>query len=486
MANLGSYEQEEIIKLAKNYLDAHWEEMLSNISTLVKIPSIEDLTAARKGMPFGPKAAEALSCALNIAENLGLSTQNMDGYIGIADFEGQSPVQIGIIGHVDVVDAGPGWTVNPFDITERDGYLLGRGVADDKGPTLIALHAVAFWVSFFASKGLKPPRTVRFLIGCNEETGMGDVIEYRRRYPDPAFLFTPDADFPVCYGEKGIANLEIHSAPIQNAAILEISGGLAVNAVPGIAQAKLACSDPQSLIELSSSCSDISGIEVSSDCSDAVLIVAKGKSAHASTPNEGINAIGILADFLLKTKLCNSDEAAFLSLVKDACEHTDGSSLGIDSSDDDFGPLTLCCGIISKQGDKLTQTLDVRYPSTIESSTILSRCNELSQRAGGTAKLTLDKPPFLVDPNSAEIQALLSAYNETTGEDASPFTMGGGTYARMFSKAASFGPEKPWVKKPDWLGAMHGPDEGISIELLREAFMIYVLTIGRLLWADLD
>ena len=78
-----------------------------------------------------------------------------------------------------------------------------------------------------------------------------------------------------------------------------------------------------------------------------------------------------------------------------------------------------------------------------------------------------------MDPQSHEIQALLRAYNDATGENAVPFTMGGGTYARMFSNAASFGPEKPWVPVPNWVGSMHGPNEGISEKNLQEALRIY-------------
>lgn len=78
-----------------------------------------------------------------------------------------------------------------------------------------------------------------------------------------------------------------------------------------------------------------------------------------------------------------------------------------------------------------------------------------------------------MDPNCPEVQTLLNAYNSATGENAQPFTMGGGTYARMFSKAASFGPEKPWIPVPEWVGGMHSPDEGISEESLKEALAIY-------------
>jgi len=77
------------------------------------------------------------------------------------------------------------------------------------------------------------------------------------------------------------------------------------------------------------------------------------------------------------------------------------------------------------------------------------------------------------------------AYNQATGEDAKPFTMKGGTYARVFSTGVSFGPEKPWETKPDWVGSMHGPDEGIREDLLKQAFSIYVRTIGRLMKLDL-
>ncbi len=94
-------------------------------------------------------------------------------------------------------------------------------------------------------------------------------------------------------------------------------------------------------------------------------------------------------------------------------------------------------------------------------------------------------PPFLVEPDSPAIQALLNAYNEATGEDAKPFTMGGGTYAREFTSGASFGPEKPWEKDPDWVGIMHGPDEGVSEELLKQSFRIYALTFDKLMRLDL-
>ena len=96
-----------------------------------------------------------------------------------------------------------------------------------------------------------------------------------------------------------------------------------------------------------------------------------------------------------------------------------------------------------------------------------------------------DKEPFLMPPDSPAVQAMLSAYNGATGEDAEPFTMKGGTYARVFTTGVSFGPEKPWELKPDWVGNMHGPDEGIREDLLKQALSIYIRTIDNLMELDL-
>ena len=71
------------------------------------------------------------------------------------------------------------------------------------------------------------------------------------------------------------------------------------------------------------------------------------------------------------------------------------------------------------------------------------------------------------------------------GQGLQPFTQGGGTYARKFSCAASFGPEMPWIEMPEWAGGMHGPDETVPEELLKKAFKIYALTIARLMELDL-
>lgn len=74
-----------------------------------------------------------------------------------------------VYGHYDVQPPDPVdlWDSPPFTMTERDGRLYGRGISDDKGPLLIALHSLA---AFVAVDG-KLPLNIKILIEGEEETG---------------------------------------------------------------------------------------------------------------------------------------------------------------------------------------------------------------------------------------------------------------------------------------------------------------------------
>ncbi len=466
---------EELTKKIDAYLDDNWDVMVEDIATLVRIPSFLESDKAADGAPFGPGPKQALDAALGIAERMGFQTHDAEGYIGFADFPGASDTQIGIIGHTDVVPAGPGWTFEPYEVTRKDGYLMGRGTLDDKGPSMVALHAMKFW----KDQGAQFPYTLRFLFGTNEESGMGDVAYYHLHYDDPAFLFTPDAEFPVCYGEKGGFDGLLMSKPLPESerVIVSFTGGAATNAVPGLADAVVKAK--------AGDLPDTDRILVTEEGPGRARLSATGKSAHASLPDDGVNAIGLIVDYLLEHDLCSPDERAFLELDQKLLNHTDGSGLGIQAQDEYFGPLTVVGGTMEIKDDRFVQSLDSRFPTSITADEITERVRQLAERIGGAFENTLLMEPFLVKPDSPVIQALLDAYNEATGEDAKPFTMGGGTYAREFKAGASFGPEKPWVKDPDWVGGMHGPDEGVSEELLKQSFKIYALTIQKLMELDL-
>ena len=429
-------DRKEIVAAAEAYWDDHRDAIVADIAKLVEIPSTEDLAAA------GPAAA--LDAALEIAEGMGMTVTNCEGHIGFADLAGKTEKQLGIIGHVDVVPAGPGWSFEPFKVTEKDGYLMGRGCLDDKGPSVVALHAV----KCLSDLDVERPYAMRFIFGANEETGMADVTWYLEKYESPAFLFTPDADFPVCYGEKGGYDGCITSAPIADPVILDISGGVVTNADAGDGTAR---------------------------------IDAAGVNAHAAWPERGISAIMLLANYLLENGLCNQQEREFLELVQSLVSDTTGAGVGIATADEYFGPLTVVGGTIRKEGDRLVQTMDSRWPTSITAEEITAALTKLTDNIGATFENTLLMVPFLVKPDDPEIQVLQDAFQFVTGDtEHKPFTIGGGTYAREFKKGASFGVNMPWIENPDWVGGEHGPDEGVSEELLKTSFKIYVLALAEL------
>lgn len=459
------------------YLDAHWDEVVADIDSLVRIASVEDLASAAPGAPFGPGPRQALDQALAIAGRMGLEVHDCDGYMGYADLPGASDTQIGIIGHVDVVPAGTGWNWPPYEVTRHDGYLIGRGVIDDKGPIMVALHVVKFWMDRMAQTGEKLPYTVRVLFGACEENDMKDVPYYRDRFADPAFLFTPDSQFPVGYGESGICSGTLKSAPVEGGDIVELQGGQATNAVPSDASAIVRMGEPASR--------EYEGIEIEPCGQGVYRVQARGVAAHASTPELGVNAIGILAGYLLDSHVGTPEERAFLELMQKLHRHADGSGFGIACADEHFGKLTTVGGMAWIESGRICQSIDFRYPTTITSSEIERRVNAVAAESGATFTMEHDKEPFLMEPVSAAVLALLDAYNEATGEHRSGITSKGGTYARMFTTGVSFGVEKPWEEKPAWVGGMHGPDEGVSEELLRESFAIYARTLGKLMQLDL-
>ena len=256
-----------------------------------------------------------------------------------------------------------------------------------------------------------------------------------------------------------------------------MKGGAATNAVPGEAEATI-------LINTD----DLQGtdnITLERLDEDRVRIFAKGKSAHASMPETGVNAIALIIDYLLENNIGTPKEQDWFKFEKALLENTDGSGVGLATSDEHFGPLTIIGGTVATENDCFVQTVDSRYPTSISGDEIQAILSEQADKVGAGVENTMLLPPFLVSPESPVIQALLSAYNEATGQDAKPFTIGGGTYAREFTSGASFGPEMPWSEIPEWVGGMHGPDEGVSIDLLKEAFRIYVLTIDKLMQLDL-
>src|SRR3712207_3687114 len=115
------------------------EDIIKSVQESVKIKSVEE--EAKGDMPFGEGIQKALEHALNLAKTLGFRTKNVDNMIGYAEF-GQGDEMIAVLGHLDVVPEGDGWTYLPYAAEIHDGKMYGRGTTDDKGPTIASLYSL--------------------------------------------------------------------------------------------------------------------------------------------------------------------------------------------------------------------------------------------------------------------------------------------------------------------------------------------------------
>ena len=415
----------------------------------------------------GPRAA--LDKALEIAAELGLETYNAEGYIGWAQ---TGPIAGGqkylaTITHTDVVPEGNGWDADPYTVRVRDGWLLGRGVSDDKGPGILCLYAL----KYLKDSGIELKYPVRALLGTNEETNMHDVDYYAAHYPMPAFCFTPDAEFPVCNGEKGGFNGEIVSPKLENGVILDFQGGVARNAVPDRAFCTVRVA-PDAI-----ECTE--GVTKEAGENGATVLRGQGKSGHAAMPAGTVNAISLLVDCLLHNHIGTEAEQAYLRVLQKLHAATDGSAVGIAADDGLFDPLTIIGGTIGQEDGVIRQSFDCRYPTNTDPEKMTAALEQVCGTAAHLENLT-SRVPFYIAADSPAIQTLINTYNEVTGEQQTPFTMGGGTYARHFPYAVSFGPEHTDVAIPAFAGPMHGANEGAPFEKLIEALKIYILALLRL------
>lgn len=439
--------------------------IFDDIARLVAVDSVNGPAAA--GMPFGEGPAKALETALAIARGMGLATVDCEGMIGYAQLgEGGRDCRdyLATITHLDIVPVGDGWSEDPFSMRERDGWIIGRGVMDDKGPSVLCLYAL----KYLKEKKIPLRYPVRALLGVNEETGMQDVEYYLANYPAPLFCFSPDANFPLCNGEKGIFHGRI-LAKEPSEAIIDINGGFAPNAVPDRAGAVVRAEKLES-----------AGRITAENAGEGIWkLTAAGVGGHASMPRGTVNAIGELIDYLLDNRVCSGKEEALLRFLTSIHRAPDGSECGLAADDGLFEPLTVVSGMIGMKNGCIFQTVDSRYPTNMSGGKIAAI---LRERAQGLADVTeeRDAPPFYMSLDKKEVRACIDAYNTITGENARPYTIGGGTYARDFPNAVSFGPEHPERSSPSFAGPIHGVDEAACKDWLLEALKIYILALIEL------
>lgn len=439
-------------------------EILDRLGTLVSYNSTEG--EALEDAPFGKGPRDVLRAALHMLEQDGIKTVNLDNYIGYGEI-GEGDQVIGVIGHLDVVPANKedGWNTDPFQMVEKDGILYGRGVSDDKGAVVASMIAL----KVLKDMGIPLTKKIRLIMGTNEETGSKCLAHYVEKEGSVDYGFTPDGEFPLVYGEKGMIGLTYHS---KSTGIIDIFGGHASNIVCPKCYAKVKkCS--YSSKKLADFFNNNSIDFTTSEDGDVVTITVIGKAAHASTPELGVNAISML--------LTGLKEAGFNDpFVNFYCSHygteTDGTSLGLNLKDE-YGALTLNNGMISMKDGVIEGTSDIRFPVTMTVKQVLKELEGHTEDDGGYITVGNTVEPLFFPLDSPLVSNLLEAYQETTGDyESKPLCIGGGTYAKGIHNTIAFGCA---FAGNDY--RIHDANEWVRIEELEKQAVIYVNALIKLL-----
>ena len=415
-------------------MNAYFDDIVKNISNLIKFDSTQG--APEEGKPFGDENARCLDCFLSLASSMGFETKNYDNYVGEVCFG--SGEGFAVLAHLDVVPAGDGWTHLPFggEVDEKAGRIWGRGAMDDKGPALIALYAM----KALKDDGFIPNRRIKLILGCNEESGWACIDHYNKVAKMPDEGISPDADFPVIYAEKGILHARFRFNAV-NAAFSNLHGGQAANMVCAYCEANA----PESPLY------EQLGLEYA-----AGKVISRGKSAHGSTPEKGVNAMEKILGCL---GLSEMKRLLF------------ADKFGLATLEDETGKLTFSPNLIEQRDGNIFVTCDIRYPATYT----LKQITDIIDGRGVPYEIVHEQPPLYNDKNGKLISTLLGVYNEVTGKTATPVAIGGGTYARALKCGAAFGPEEDGEEC-----TIHQPDEYITFEKIEKCFKIYKLALERL------
>ena len=451
----------------------HKEDLLKDLFDLLSVRSIlgTDIT---EETPFGSGPREALDLILSFGKRDGYKTKLVENKAGHIEV-GEGEELFGILGHVDVVPVVEAdWTSHPFKPEIRDGKIFARGSLDDKGPTMAAYYAV----KLLDKLGVKWNKRVRVIVGSDEETGFRCVEAYFKHEEQPASGFTPDAMFPLVYAEKARATFDhklkfVSEDGEYNYKLVKFNGGQVLNMVIASAKAELEgeVADIKEKFEKFLAQEKLEGeVEVE----NTIKLTLKGKAAHGSTPQYGINGATKLAEFLSTLGLDNNGKNFVNYIVEKLANDPFGEKLGINYADDEMGEATYNYGILEYDLERKIGVVstDCRHPKKFDLVDRLNRINVDNI----DIEVTSTKEAHYVPKDDELVTTLMDVYRKHTGDTKNDaFVLGGGTYARCLKKGVAFG-----LLFPGKEDTMHQANEYLEVEDLLLATAIYAEGIYKL------
>jgi succinyl-diaminopimelate desuccinylase len=411
-----------------SFIDARRAEIVADIAELVKIPSITgDVKENRRALDFLTSRADGFGFETSMTR---------EGDVAVIDLvpDSASRDTVGILVHVDVVGTGDlsKWSSNPFELTLKDGFIVGRGTADDKGPAVLSLFAMRAISELGIAADV--PR-IRLIAGTSEESKWTDIAHYKSQYDIPCYGFSPDGEFPIYNEENGYADVLL-TFPLPDG-IEILTAGTDPNTVPSRAEIKFKGQDPR---------------------------VFHGFSAHSSVPETGDNAILKLCAAQSENGVSNFDFCRFI------CDYfTNESQTLLTFENSPAAPTTL------KSADgKVMVNINIRHAAGVSREQIEQAFSSKSGSYGYKYKITEYLNPMHVDTNQPFLKTMLDVY-KAYGLPGNFGNARGTSYAKSMPNFVSWGPVLPG--DPD---TAHKENERLSIETALTSAKLYASYLASL------
>jgi len=410
------------------------------------------------------------------AAELGFDYQDL-GYTVLIGM-GKQTDKVTVVTHGDVQPANASkWKQSPFIIdTSEPGKLVGRGTEDDKGAIATALYAM----KAIKDKGIELDNRIELMIYLAEESDWGPLTEFMKTYEQPKYAVTIDASYPVVVAEKGWSLI----APTFNATskqtgvyVSDVAGGAFKSQIPEDASLVLHNASAAVIDSLKAKAKTLSDVEFSfKEQGEGLKITVKGMSAHSSEPESGVNAIAHLSELFKDVALENNSDSQLIKFVNQLIGlDIHGKQFGNIAYEHKFmGPMTVAPTVIERDGNALTLAINARRPVGKGESVLKQQINSAINEWETANNVTLTKvetiigTPMLLD-NAPHAQKLLDIFKHFTGDEQADFvSIGGGTNAKLFDNAVSFGPSMPGKR---YTG--HSEHEFITLEQLELNLRMY-------------
>lgn len=471
------------VKAARYAVTTYREQVVASLARMVSFDTQADKAAPS---PLNPRHIGFKNYLKEEAARLGLDFAD-EGWVVVIGL-GSGAERVGMITHGDVQPADPSkWRKSPFelDATSEPGRLVARGAEDDKGPIATALYAM----KAIADQHLPLSKRIELYVYMGEESDWEGLTAFLATHQPPQMNITLDSEYPAVTAEKGYGTVSV-TLPKQGAApaagepsIADFGGGFFGSQIPEDAHAVVANATPGLEAQVRARGAKQAGMRYQFAWRGHDLAIgAKGVSAHSSKPEEGVNAISMLADALAVRPWANTPAGALVNFLNEMVgTGYYGEKFGNIAYRDGFmGPMTFAPTVIRQREDGVELSINVRRPQGKGADQLSNEINAaLAQWQGRNVQLAGVKVALgdpWVQQDAPQLPALMSVYSYFTGaSDPKPVSIGGATNSRLFPHAVSFGPAMPHA-----VYTAHSEHEFITLKQLMLNLEMYTAVLVEL------